>query len=97
MYYLILPIANMYTCAPSQIYPVAILNQTSVPGGKIVYEVLSYFLKAEQGFPKRHPFLKMGITKTFLALNPKLANRLGARGSGGVHTFHCYFLSNKDN
>ena len=33
----------------------------------------------------------------FLAPHPKLANRWGARGSGGVPTFHFYFLTNKDN
>ena len=35
--------------------------------------------------------------KDFLAPQPNLAIRWGDRGSGGVLTFHCYFLINKDN
>ena len=36
-------------------------------------------------------------TKDFEVPQQKLANRLGARGSGGALTWHCYFLTNKDN
>ena len=38
-----------------------------------------------------------GGSLRFLSSHPKLANRMGARGSGWALAFNCYFLTNKDN
>ena len=50
-----------------------------------------------QGFCKLIYILDDKKKNYILAPHPKLANRWGARGSGGALAFHCYFLTNKDN